>query len=62
MGANLADKVTRKRTATITVSVKVSALAQAFGVVGANSVRIPGYGGSADESIDLIFECEEGKR
>ena len=56
---NLADNVTRKRTATLTVSVKVGDLALALGVVGATSVRIPAYGGSADRMIDLVFECEE---
>ena len=59
MVANLADKVTKKRTATLTVSVKVGDLAQALGVVGASSVRIPSYGGSSGQVVEFIFECEE---
>mgnify|MGYP001613858296 CR=1 FL=1 len=59
MVANLADKVTKKRTATITVSVKVGDLALALGVVGATSVRIPAYGGSAERMMEFIFECAQ---
>ena len=59
MVANLADKVTTKRTTTFTVSVKISDLAQALGVVGASSVRIPSYGGPSGRVVEFIFECEE---
>ena len=55
--ANLADKVTKKRTATLTVSVKVGDLALALGVVGATSVRIPSYGGAVGQTVEFIFEC-----
>ena len=58
MRANLAVKTTQQRTALVTVSVRVADLAQAFGVVGASSVRIPAYDRGADQEVEFIFTCD----
>ena len=50
---------TQKRATMITVTVTVAALARTLGVEGATAVRIPSYGGRADQTVQFHFECEE---
>ena len=59
MLANLIKKSTKRSAATVTVAVRLADLAEAFGVVGATSVRIPSYGGAIHRTVEFIFECAQ---
>ena len=50
---------TQRRATVITVTMTVAELARALGVEGATAVRIPSYGGRADQTVQFHFECEE---